>query len=361
MAAVKTSNLLKDTTINSVTDFILGLDVGDTTQSLSGTTKTWPFSSVQLGTWELSANYHVDLIEPLYNEINTLSANWNTAYDLGNTLAGLSADAQSVFSDVNSNSANWNRAFDLGNTLGGLSANDQSVYSNVNITSANWNRAFDLGNTLGSLSANWNSDYSNTNTNSANWNRAFAMGNTLGGLSANDQSVYSNVNITSANWNRAFAMGNTLGGLSANAQSVYSNVKSTSATFQLIANKGIANGYASLDGNVKVPLAQRTRRTRIDLTPGATIATDASLGDEFDILTNQNFTLSNPTNGYHGQLCVWTVKFGGVHTVSLDSNFRVNTTLSWTSSADRFDKMGAVYNSTANKWDVMSFVPNFPG
>ncbi len=139
------------------------------------------------------------------------------------------------------------------------------------------------------------------------------------------------------------------GGNSTQWNSSYNSYTSLSSTF------------ATLSSNGRVTYDQRTLRKRISLGTGGAVLTNAVSADEFDILTTSNLFLSSPSNGYHGQLCVWTVKFGGVHTVSLGNAFRTGNTLTWTSSANRFDKMGATYNAVDDKWDIVSFVANFPG
>ncbi len=183
---------------------------------------------------------------------------------------------------------------------------------------------------------------------------------------ANTFLLGSNLNASLANYtytNNLSSQGlvAAFGGTSTQWNAVYASYNSLSATFELQSNKGIANGYASLSSDGRVPYNLRTLRKRISLGTGGAVLTNAMSADEFDILTTSNLFLSSPSNGYHGQLCVWTVKFGGVHTVSLGNLFRTGNTLTWTSSANRFDKMGATYNAVDDKWDIVSFVANFPG
>lgn len=171
--------------------------------------------------------------------------------------------------------------------------------------------------------------------------------------------IYTNVIANSSNWNTTFTNFSTN---SANYSSVYTNVNNNSGLYATKSDKGIANGYASLSSDGRIPFSQKSRRQRISVESlSGSYVTDVSLADEFDILTTGNLTLENPISSYHGQLCVWTVKFGGVHSVSLGNQFRTGNTITWAMSANRFDKMGATYNGTDIKWDIVSFVANFPG
>lgn len=100
----------------------------------------------------------------------------------------------------------------------------------------------------------------------------------------------------------------------------------------------------------------------VALTDGATVATDASLGNVFTLTTTQNFTLSNPTNPTNGQAAIWiiTQDATGSRTLTLGTAFRkssgIVTTLS--TGANAVDYMGAVYNGAASKWDIVMFETN---
>jgi hypothetical protein len=100
------------------------------------------------------------------------------------------------------------------------------------------------------------------------------------------------------------------------------------------------------------------------LTDAATISTDASLGNVFTVTLGGNRTLGAPTNATNGQKCIWAFTQDGTGTRTLSTaggagGFRFGTdiasiTLSTTPSVT--DYMGAMYNSVANKWDVLAFV-----
>jgi len=93
-----------------------------------------------------------------------------------------------------------------------------------------------------------------------------------------------------------------------------------------------------------------------DLTAGATISTNARLGRLQYFLSNQNFTLANPTNGVNGQVITWRITQGASHTITYGNKFRIT-------SAKEFPAMPTVagevlyitarYHSTDDKWDIV--------
>jgi hypothetical protein len=100
------------------------------------------------------------------------------------------------------------------------------------------------------------------------------------------------------------------------------------------------------------------------LTDGATIATDCSLANHFRVTLGGNRTLSAPTNPTDGQKVTWEFiqDATGSRTITLDSSFVFGTdvtgvTLSTT--ANKRDFMGAIYNSTTAKWYVVSFAKGY--
>lgn len=119
--------------------------------------------------------------------------------------------------------------------------------------------------------------------------------------------------------------------------------------------KKISGGY-SLPSMVLLPTT---------LTDGATIATDASLGNFFRVtLTGSPHALSNPTNLVDGQRLTWEIiqdgtgtrllTYGTVFTFGGDV---VNAIVS--TAPNKRDFLSAVYNSTAAKLYVVSFVRGY--
>lgn len=102
----------------------------------------------------------------------------------------------------------------------------------------------------------------------------------------------------------------------------------------------------------------------VTLTDAATIATDASLGDEFRVTLADNRTLGNPTNPVDAKRCIWRFKQDatGNRTISLDTKFRLGadiTSITLSTAANKVDYMLAEYNSTDDKWDVLAFNKGF--
>lgn len=100
------------------------------------------------------------------------------------------------------------------------------------------------------------------------------------------------------------------------------------------------------------------------LTDAATIATDASSGTHFRVTLGGNRTLGNPTNPTDGQKVVWEfIQDGtGSRTIALDTKFAFGTDITGvtlTTTASKRDFMGAIYNSTADKWFVTAFVKGY--
>lgn len=104
--------------------------------------------------------------------------------------------------------------------------------------------------------------------------------------------------------------------------------------------------------------------TPVALTDAATIASDASLlpafGGTFTVTLGGNRTLGNPTNPTSGQKILWRLKQDGTgsRTITLDTAFRVATdvgTITLSTVAGTIDYIGAIYNGTDSKWDVIAF------
>lgn len=102
----------------------------------------------------------------------------------------------------------------------------------------------------------------------------------------------------------------------------------------------------------------------VALTDAATITTDASLGNQFRVTLGGNRTLGNPTNPTDGQKAMWEIiqDSTGSRTLTLGSDFALGTDVSsvtLTTTANKRDFLGAVYNSTAAKWFVVAFVKGY--
>jgi len=104
--------------------------------------------------------------------------------------------------------------------------------------------------------------------------------------------------------------------------------------------------------------------TVVALTDGVNIATDASLGNIFTVTLAGNRTLDNPTNPSNGQKAIWRIKQDatGSRTLAFGAAFRFGTDITGitlTTTASKTDYIGAVYNGTDSKWDIIAFVKGY--
>lgn len=101
----------------------------------------------------------------------------------------------------------------------------------------------------------------------------------------------------------------------------------------------------------------------VALTDSATISTDASSGNYFRVSINGNRTLGAPSNPTDGQMCTWEITAaGGTRTLALttgNGGFEAGSVVAPTTSLVSGQHMilRAAYNASANRWFVMSAVP----
>jgi len=122
----------------------------------------------------------------------------------------------------------------------------------------------------------------------------------------------------------------------------------------------MAGEFSSSKASQGVPLLP------VALTPGATVAIDASLGDYFTLVPAQAFQFLNPTNPSHGQRILVRIKQDatGGRVVTFDTKYRFGTDLPLASvilstSGGKVDYLGFVYDLTDDKWDVVSMIRGF--
>jgi hypothetical protein len=101
------------------------------------------------------------------------------------------------------------------------------------------------------------------------------------------------------------------------------------------------------------------------LTDGATPALDASLGDIFTLSAGGNRTIAVPSNPVSGQkITIRHYASAGARTLALNTGangFRFGsdiTALTETASG-KTDYVGAIWNSTDSKWDVVAYIKGF--
>lgn len=115
----------------------------------------------------------------------------------------------------------------------------------------------------------------------------------------------------------------------------------------------------------KISLSQINSATVVQVgNASGTINTNASAGDIFDLTLTASGTLANPTNGSDGQSLRWRISYAanGIP-LTLGNNFRIPSTatspLPFSSTSGTMDMLGATYDSSRNKWDVIAFVPGY--
>jgi len=113
-----------------------------------------------------------------------------------------------------------------------------------------------------------------------------------------------------------------------------------------------------------VTLSGRQVSTPDVLTDAATIAVDASLGNDFTVTLGGNRTLGNPTNSVNGQKIVFAIRQDGTgsRTLALGADYRLGTDITavtLSTAANKTDYLGVRYNGTDSKWDVIAFVKGY--
>ena len=104
--------------------------------------------------------------------------------------------------------------------------------------------------------------------------------------------------------------------------------------------------------------------TVVPLTDGATIAVDASLGNDFRVTIGGNHTMGTPANPANGQQIIFQVTqgSGGSSAITWDTGYEFSTGLpqpTLSSAAGQTDLVGFVYNASKGKWLLAAFVNGF--
>jgi len=102
----------------------------------------------------------------------------------------------------------------------------------------------------------------------------------------------------------------------------------------------------------------------VGLTDAATIAVDASLGNDFRVTIAGNRTMANPANPSDGQKITFQVTqgSGGSFTLTWGSTYEFSTGLpqpTLSTAAGQTDLLGFVYNAAKRTWLLAAFVNGF--
>lgn len=122
-------------------------------------------------------------------------------------------------------------------------------------------------------------------------------------------------------------------------------------------------GTANLPTVPASKIAVEQYGTDLSISGGA-VATDASLGNYFEVACTAAFTLSNPTNATDKQKITWRFEQDatGGRVLTLDTKFRLGADIAATvlsTAASARDYLSAIYDATDDKWDVVAFVTGY--
>ncbi len=102
----------------------------------------------------------------------------------------------------------------------------------------------------------------------------------------------------------------------------------------------------------------------VTLTDAATIAVNATLGNQFTVTLGGNRTLGNPTGAVNGQLLLFVLRqdSSGGRTLALDTKFRFGTditSITISTAINKTDYLLVRYHSSDDKFDVLDFRKGF--
>jgi hypothetical protein len=102
----------------------------------------------------------------------------------------------------------------------------------------------------------------------------------------------------------------------------------------------------------------------VNLTDAATIAVDASSGNDFRVTIAGNRTMGTPANATNGQQIIFQVTqgSGGPFTLTWDSGYEFSSDLpqpSLSTTAGQTDLLGFIYNAAKDSWLLAAFVNGF--
>jgi hypothetical protein len=137
---------------------------------------------------------------------------------------------------------------------------------------------------------------------------------------------------------------------------------------------GVAVGGAVLAELTASPASAAAQGTTIEpgavasavvhLTDAATIAVDASLGNDFRVTIAGNRTMGTPANPANGQQILFQISqgSGAPYTVTWASGYEFSAGLpqpTLSGTAGQTDLLGFVYNATTGTWLLTAFLNGF--
>jgi hypothetical protein len=102
----------------------------------------------------------------------------------------------------------------------------------------------------------------------------------------------------------------------------------------------------------------------VPLTDAATIAVDASLGNDFRVTIAGNRTMGTPANPTNGEQIIFQITqgSGAPYTITWASGYQFSAGLpqpTLSTSAGQTDLLGFVYNATTGTWLLAAFLNGF--
>lgn len=124
---------------------------------------------------------------------------------------------------------------------------------------------------------------------------------------------------------------------------------------------GAWRNHARLSGDVFTGAVTPSVNT---LTDAATIAVDATLGNQFTCTITASRTLGNPTGATNGQLMLFAIRNDGTggYVLSFDTKYRFGDDIGTpviSTAANKTSFIGVRYHSGDDKFDVISFVKGY--
>jgi hypothetical protein len=209
------------------------------------------------------------------------------------------------------------------------------------------------------------SDPTTDNTGGALINGAMYFNTSTGKMRVWNGTIWSDVNGATASATSFSPTGNVA---STNVQAAIAEVDSE----KLALAGGTMTGAITLSGDPTANLQPATKQYADNLAQkvatlvdGATPALDASAGTVFDLTALGDRTISVPTNPVAGKKIIIRHKASGANrTLALNTGvggfrFGTDVTALSTTTSGKTDFIGAIYNATDQKWDVVAYMKGF--